>query len=459
MRPRIVLLGAGISALAAAWFLKKNLGSKIDLLILEKEARAGGWIQTVRENGFLFEQGPRSCRSNGNGQESLALIEALGLESEILIPHPAARNRYLYGEGGLKRLPKHLYEVPFHSLTRSWPKALWNDWRSPKRADEDESIQQFFSRRLGESWAESLIDPFVSGIYAGDCSRLSLKSCFPLFDQWEQEKGSLLKGAWGYRTSPQFKSPFVQSVQRFPLFSFKEGMETLPRALADQLKVCLLLGHEASNLKFHSNRIEVKLKNGEQIEADHLISTLPAFSLGTLLEEYPSLSGKLKELKYGSILLVNIGFKGFVLPYKGFGYLVPSKMKLPLLGCVWDSSIFPQQNGGENQTRLTLMFGGSRHPEVMQLDEAEAGQWTRKFLHEHLGIDALPDTIQVKRACHAIPQFEVGFDRWKREVLQSFLHLSPSFHLSGSSFTGVSINDCISQGRQLAQQITNSMKN
>ena len=207
----------------------------------------------------------------------------------------------------------------------------------PKRQEEDESIQDFFSRRLGVSWTESLIDPFVSGIYAGDCSRLSLKSCFPLFDQWEQQQGSLLLGAWRHRSLVMDHSAFVQKMHRFPMFSFQEGMETLPKALARELNECLSLGQVITCLKPHEKGIEIQLDSGQSVIADHVVSTLPTFVLVPLLTAEPLLALKLKKLSYATVAVINVGFHQDVLPFKGFGYLIPSHLGLQVLGCVWDS--------------------------------------------------------------------------------------------------------------------------
>lgn len=133
MSCQIVVLGAGISGLATAWYLKHYLGSDASVQVIEKSARPGGWVQTLQTEGFLFEQGPRSCRSKGAGQETLALIENLGLQDQVLVPHADATHRYLYDHGNLKRMPRHLWGIPFNPLTKGWLQAFWNDWRMPKR--------------------------------------------------------------------------------------------------------------------------------------------------------------------------------------------------------------------------------------------------------------------------------------------------------------------------------------
>lgn len=443
----IVILGAGISGLATAWFLKQRLGSQSRLTVIEKSQRPGGWIQTLQTNEFLFEQGPRSCRTKGAGHETLALIESLGLQDQVITPHSDAKTRYVYNGQHLQPFPKHMWEIPFNPLTRSCLKALWRDWLMPRRQVEDESIQSFFNRRLGNSWTENLIDPFVSGIYAGDCSQLSLKSCFPLFDQWEQQSGSLLRGGLRHRSRPTHSSDFVKKMQHFPMFSFQEGMETLPRALARELGDCLSLGQKINSLKSHAQGIEIQFDDGKNLIADHVISTLPTFALSSLIAaNEPLLAAKMKKLSYTTVVVANAGFCQNVLPLKGFGYLVPSRFGLQVLGCVWDSCIFPQHNHG-NQTRLTVMLGGSHHPEVSHMSEEEIIEQTLRVLREHLSIQSDPQMIQINKAQFAIPQFEVGYSKWKEDIQEQMNQFFPRLTLSGSAWTGVSINDCIEKAR------------
>lgn len=447
MSLHFVILGGGLSGLAHGWFLKQAFGPQLRLTILEKGARPGGWLETRKGDGFLFEQGPRSFRPKGKGKETLALVEALGLQEELLAPDPEASRRYIYHQDRLIPLPRCWWQIPFSPLTRGWMKALWRDTSMPK-GEEEQSVQAFFEHRLGHEWVERLVDPFVSGIYAGDCRQLSLRSCFPVLHEWEQKCGSLFKGALWHRPAVDSKSSFVQAMQRFPLFSFKKGMESLPKALAMQLGESVLCNQAASRLVFKEKGVEVFLENGRKIETDRVISTLPAFALGPLLAGYPGLSASLQTLRYATVTVVNLGFRSSVLPFKGFGYLVPSQVGSPVLGCIWDSSIFPQQNQGEQQTRLTVMLGGMHHPEMGKMAEHMVVERALQALHQQLKISCCPDVIQVKKAEAAIPQYELGYEKWKNELQERVSHLSPFFLLSGSGFAGVSINDCVAEARK-----------
>ena len=120
--PHIIILGAGISGLATGWFLRNLLGSQVQLTILEKSHRPGGWIETVEKENFLFELGPRSCRTKGNGRETLGLIEAIGIQDKVIAPSLDAKNRYIFNGNSLQKLPSHFWEVPFNSLTKDWLK-------------------------------------------------------------------------------------------------------------------------------------------------------------------------------------------------------------------------------------------------------------------------------------------------------------------------------------------------
>lgn len=453
----IIILGAGVSGLATAWFLKQWGGDRLKLTIIDQSACVGGLVQTWQVDDFLFEQGPRSCRSAGGGRETLALIEALGLQDQVIVPSDQARSRYVYYQGHLQCLPKHFWEFPFNPLCQGWIKAIWRDWFRPSRSQEDESVQEFFTRRLGKEWVERLIDPLVRGIYAGDCSRLSMKSCFPLFDQWEQQKGSLLRGAWSHTAPPPPSSPFQQAMRRIPLFSFKEGMASLPRALGKALEAHLLLKRSVSHLSFSSKGVEVTLDDGEKMQADLLVSTLPSFSLAKLLTGSSLLMSQLTSLSYASVWVVNLGFRQAVLPLQGFGYLTPSTSGSPVLGCVWDSSIFPEQNLSREQSRLTVMVGGSDYPTIANLSEQAVLEEALKALREHCGIRCDPQVVQMKCAQQAIPQYQVGHENWREEIQELLQAECPHLTLSGTMMSGVGVNDCIVHAKQVAAQLALSI--
>ena len=422
---KVAIIGGGISGLALAWNFKQK---GIDCTLYEKEGRTGGWIRTSQKEGFIFEQGPHSCRTRGTGRETLELIEQLGLEKEVVSASPAARQRFIYTQGQFKKVPV----CPVSMLLSPWNtkllKALWNDWKTPQGDGKDEAIYDFVSRRLSREVAEELFDPFTTGIYAGDIRKLSIQACFPFLASLESNHGGLVRGFWAQRKEKKKKSsPFVQQLLKSSLFSFKEGMQTLTDRLQEKLHDRVQVNKELLHLERTGSRWKLRFADGEVAEADRIFLTVPAHTAAKWLTE------ELAHIPYASVSVVNLGYKTKVLPKEGFGYLIPSKEKDPIMGVLWDSSVFPQQNRHSEETRLTVMMRPSTKDPVQEAQSA---------LARHLRILNNPDAIEVSLAHHAIPQYEVGhLERLKQ--IES--RLPSNISLLGSSYRTISVNDCIAE--------------
>ncbi|MBS4168191.1 protoporphyrinogen oxidase [Parachlamydia sp. AcF125] len=448
----IVILGAGISGLTLAWSLKRRFGNRIRMTILEKGNRTGGSIHTHHQDGFLFEYGPRSCRPSGTGLETLKLIEALKLEEEVIAESPLAKKRYLWKNQKLHPFPSSFFSFFTSPLTRTtiWP--IVREFLKPKALSCDESISSFFSRRFSSEIAKTLLDPLVSGIYAGDIDQLSIRSCFPLLYQWEQTYGSVGKGLLFSPKKRKNLTDFQEKMQKTSLFSFQKGMETLPKVLSGYLNSELKLNHLVAALEFSQKKIKIHLHNQPMIEADYLFSTLPSYALAKLIT-HPELAKQLNSIPHTPIAVVNLGWHQPVLSHQGFGFLIPSSEKEQILGIVWDSSVFPSQNAHPSQTRLTVMIGGAHFcPHLFNtLDTSLFNSIAIKALKKYLNILQPPDTSVVKVIPQAIPQYLVGHHQ-KVETIQNIVsQMRSPFQIIGSSFFGVSLNDCIAQSVQIAE--------
>lgn len=449
---KIVILGAGISGLSLGWFLRQQYGADISLTILEKTSRAGGWIQTVQQGGYLFEQGPHSCRTYGTGIATLELIESLGLEDEVIIADRAARRRYIYLDNKLTLLPSSLFSLISSSWLPSFFKAIIRDLKTPLSQNQnDESIFTFFERRFGRKITEQLVDPFVTGIYAGDFKQLSMTSCFPTL----YNRGSLIRG-WMQKPSSKKKSAsrFVNRMLSQGLFTFKKGLGTLTDALEKRLSGSIQYNNGAVSLSVHSNQIDIMTEDGTHLSADQVFSTVSPDVIGHLLGPLHSdLSQLLKGIKSASVGVINLGYRHNVLPAKGFGYLVPSSEKQSILGAIWDSSAFPQQNGNPNETRLTVMMGGIHRPDLLQQGSDHCMSIALQSLHKHLGISKDPDTAAFHLAKQAIPQYTIGHAARLSAIESIRSSHFPNLYLLGSAFHGVSINDCIASALKVAIRV------
>lgn len=450
-KKHFVILGAGISGLALGWFLKRRFQDDISLTILEKDARAGGWIRTIEFEDFLFEEGPRSCRSKGAGVATLQLIEELGLAQNVISASPHSQKRFLYFESKLQPLPTGLISFLSSPLMRGMLPALWKEWKVPPNHLEDESVYEFISRRLSADIAERLIDPMTSGIYAGDIRQLSIRACFPKMYEWEQVYGSLIQGALSRNSkNTQYLSPFVKTMLKSPIFSFKDGMETLIHRLTAQLGDALSLNSNVKNIKIQPDKVDVICENGTAFGADHVFLAIPSAVAASLFN--PSLHVQWDKTPATSVVVVNVGWKRKLLKQEGFGHLIPSSQKEDVLGMVWDSSVFPQQNRSAEETRVTVMLGGARKPDLTSLSENKFIEYALDAIERQLGIEANPDALQVKLACNAIPQYHVGHLGRLSSLEQSLKKISPHLTLLGSAWYGVAVNDCIAKAKAIAQQ-------
>ena len=451
MKKNVVIVGAGISGLAAGWFLKQRFGDSIDLKILEASNRPGGWIRSEQCGSFLFESGPRSCRTRGGAIETLRLIEALGLQDQVIAASSTALTRYLYTEGKLQQLPNSLLSFFTSPLMRGVIPALWRELWQPSGHSEDESIASFISRRFGKNITERFFDPLVSGVYAGNMHHLSIKSCFPDLYRLEQESGSIIKGLFSKKRGKIEKTPFIEKMLKHPIFSFKRGMETITHRLQEELAKEISLESPIVDMHLMSDRVVLLTASGQRIEADHVLLATPIEATASMLSTIsPELGAEIRSIPTATVAVVNMGWNEKVLPYEGFGYLIPSSEKEEILGVVWDSSVFPQQNQTPSQTRLTVMLGGIHHPEVAKMSDDQLVKCSNRALAKHLHFKSPPDVVRVIMAKQAIPQYPVNHHLKMKFIEDTLSKVSASrVQLIGSSWHGVSIHDCISDAKRV----------
>lgn len=421
-KKRLIILGGGISGLSLALYLS-DYSEQFDILLLEKSDRLGGWMQSERAGGFLFERGPHTF-STVRAPYLLELAERVGLKESIIYSHEASKRRFLLLEGELSPLPK-------------WPlmKSLIREWRVAKSLDdEDESVFEFASRRFNEEVAELFFDPLVLGVYAGDMRALSLKSCFPFLKQWEENYGSVAKGL--------LKAALEKKKKRSKgtLFSFKQGVGSLVDAISQKIEGLFQLNQEVKELRFFKDRVEIVTERG-LFEADHLFCSLPPEQVKALLEPHDAQIASCLQVPMKNVSVVNVGYASNVLQLKGFGYLAPTREQQQILGVLFDSTTFPQQNSFPEETRLTIMMHQA----------SDCSAIARKALRQHLKITLTPDTLLSTQAC--IPQYHVGHSARITALRTRMTKNFPRMTLHGNYLDGVSVNDCLVLSKSLALQI------
>ncbi len=431
---KIAILGAGISGISLAWYLKKRYGPSCSITLFEKEEILGGMIRTEKIGEALFEKGPHTFRKNSSEEDMDLLLQELGIEDAVVEPSKEVRTKYIVSKGKLIKIPETLFSLFTSELGRLMLAGMVRDVFTRKKGREDESVADFFARRCGKQFVSTFIDPLVAGIWAGDPSTLSVRTCFPSLVSYEKTFGSLLKGAFAER-----------SLKKRKIFSFHQGTSFLIESLIKKIDAAIINNCEVHRIIERQAGVEIVTGN-TSFSFDFVFSALPAPQISCILDRNHPLQKPLHAIPHVSLAVVALGYKEKELSYPGFGCLCPSSEEKEILGCVFDSSLFPLHNGSF-ATRLSVMCGGARAPYLFSHSESLLSEKAISFVRKYLQIGAFPDTIRIYRAPQAIAQHPVGYAAILKEL--EGLQYKRRLQLLGSSFYGSAVPDCIASSRKI----------
>jgi len=441
----IIIIGAGISGLASAWFLKQR-GHQVQ--ILEAGAQPGGCLRSEQSDGFLVEAGPNSTLDRGDALGEL--VQALGLEQEMLEANRAARRRYILKDNRPVPLPGGpvaFFKTPLFS-TDAKLRLLLEPFHG--RATKEESVAEFVRRRLGHEFLDWAVDPFISGVYAGDAEALSVRAATARIYALEAEYGSLILGAImrmirGRRSGP---APSGR------LISFRRGMQSLPNAIADALGDAVHLQHAATHLsQSPGGRWSVRA-NDMDYSADHVVLAAPAYHAAELLASLDAtMADSLSRIAYPPVASIALGFarNRVAHPLDGFGMLIPRCTGLQTLGVLFSSTLFPGR-APDHTVLLTAFIGGARNTKITDREDTALATHVLQDLRPSLGIQGEPVFSRVRLWPHAIPQYELGhLDRLAG--IDTALARWPGLHLRANWRDGISVADCLNSAKALAETI------
>lgn len=447
----MVVIGGGVSGLACAYRLKK-LGLSVTLV--EASPRVGGLVETVEKDGFLFESGPQSFQGT---ETLLSLIHDLGIDGELCKADPGAP-RYILRQGRLRKVPMSPQAMLATSLLS--PGTRWKivsePFRRTRPPSEEESVADFVRRKFGHEILEYLVSPFVSGVYAGDPEKLSLRAAFPTIEEWEREYGSVLRGQMKSRSSATtaHKGPP-------PLCSFRRGMNALMQAMGASLGESALPGACASGMSRSGNLgdagYEIRVVRGgreETIVARAVVLATPAYVASHLVGSVaPPLASILSGIAYASLAVVGAGYykRQASAALDGFGVLIPRSEKHRTLGIVWNSSLFAGR-APQGQMVLTSFVGGATDPEMAAKTDQEILTIVQDEHAKILGITGSPVSAAVWKHEKALPQYNLGHGH-AVEAIRDAERTVPGLYFAGNYLEGPSIGKCVEEAFQTADAI------
>jgi len=441
----VAVLGAGLSGLSTAYLIVNKMPN-VKVEVFEKGQRIGGTIFSKRtDDGFLVEAGPNGFLSGK--PTTLELSKTLGIDKDFLSANSNAELRFILKNGKLQKLPDSPGSFIFSDILsiKGKLRIAQEPFIKGFREDYEETVAEFGTRRLGKEAVQFMLDPMVSGVFAGNVDKLSLKSCFPRIYQLEKEYGSLVKAMMKLRAkkaSPSGK-----------LTSYENGMFHLIKTLAS---------HENINVNLNSEITEIAKENGKFLVSgsskkfDALVSAMPAYCLGNLnFEPLKEVKESLNNVPYPPMAIVSFAIKKNIV--KGFGFLIPSSEKRKILGALFSSNIFINR-GTKKHDLVTVMFGGDRNYAVKDFEMKQIVDIASKELADILNISVKDlNHISLFKWNKAIPQYYKGHYKIV-EKIEKIMENEKGFFVTGNAFFGIGINDCTAASYKTSDAVTNYLE-
>jgi len=462
---RCAVVGGGIAGLATTYDLELRARERelpLTVTVFEGAEEVGGKLQTIRQDGFLLEEGPNGWLDNEPATRQL--VGKLGLAEELLRSEDAARHRFVLRQGRLRKLPLTPQAflrsdiLPLMAKLRM-AKELWVPARrdlgcAAKDSSTDETVYAFGRRRLGREFAETLLDPMVKGIFGGDARRLSLAAAFPRMVELERDHGGMLRAMfrlmWRRRRNGNGRAGAAGPGGT--LYSFQEGMAVLPRSLSRALQGEIHTGCRVTRLRRADGGWWLQAGDREHGPFAAVVDAAPAHAAARHLPD-PELARLLAGISYAPVAVVTLVFSRdrITHPLHGFGALNPTRERSRLMGVLWTTSIF-HGRAPVGQVVLRCLAGGATDPEIMALTDAELVRVCLEELTPLYGLQGAPAGIWVIRHEQAIAQYETGHLA-RLVVIDAALQRWPGLFLTGSSYRGVSVNHCIAEAERTAEAV------
>lgn len=451
----VIIIGGGISGLTALHYIKQDKPN-LSVALFEADQRLGGTIGTDKVNGYSFDWGPNGFLDRE--PQTLKLCDEIGLTESLERANENAENRYILRKGQLRTVPmsppKFLMSdiLPFFGKLRVMMEPF-----APKRPEGiDESIYDFVKRRIGRSAADYLVQPMVSGVYGGVAQKMSLKSCFPIMREMEDEYGGLFKAmiAKAKAAKKAGKKSGGPSGPGGWLTSFEGGLYKIIEQFQKLYQNDIYSGHAVKSILKTETGFTVDFDNGQSVSVNNVIIATPANNAAEITSSLSKeLSDNLAKIKYAPISVVCSGYDRTQIenPLDGFGFLVPAKEQRHILGSIWTSSIF-KERAPENKVQFRTMIGGDGNHQSMSLSDGELLEQVNEDLRDLLGIKGEPEQVEIYRWQYGIPQYHIGHSEVLAKI-EAELGKIGGIHITGNAYYGIGLNDCVKTSYKVAQSL------
>jgi protoporphyrinogen/coproporphyrinogen III oxidase len=461
-KQKVVIIGGGLTGLTAAYYLQKAVSENnlpIDVKLIDASHRLGGKMQTVVRDGFTIERGPDSFLARKTSMTRLVI--EVGLEDQ-LISNSSGKSYVLAREklhpmpgGSIMGIPTEVgpfITTGLFSIQGKLRAAA--DFVLPKsKAGEDQALGDFFRRRLGDEVVENLIEPLLSGIYAGDIDQLSLMSTFPQFYEVEQKYRSLIIGM--KKSTPSQPKKSVGAGKKKGMFlTIKTGLQSLADAIESKLDPNLILkGYRVEKIEKINKGYGITFSNGKTLSADSIISAVPHHIAQSMFSKYDFFD-PFKSMPATSVATVAMAFpkEAIKKDIDGTGFVVSRNSDYTITACTWTHKKWPHSTP-EGKVLLRCYVGRAGDEAVVDLSDDQLIKIVLDDLNKTMNISMVPDFVVVSRWKDSMPQYTVGHKERIESMKKQVDKELPGVFIAGSSFDGIGMPDCVDQGEAAVEKV------
>jgi protoporphyrinogen/coproporphyrinogen III oxidase len=455
----VVIIGGGITGITTAYYLQKEIkenGLAIECKLVEATHRLGGKIQTVVKDGFVIERGPDSFLARK--LSASRLVNEVGLSDQLV--HNATGKSYILVKGKLYPMPGGSVMGiptqigPFVTTGLFSPigklRAAADFILPPTKAEGDISLGQFFRRRLGDEVVENLVEPLLSGIYAGDIDQLSLMATFPQFFHVEQKHGSLILGMKQSTPKPKQRHTSPKGIFQ----TLKTGLQSLVEEIENRLEPgSVLKGLRVEKIEKKEFDYELTLSNSEIMRADAIVVATPHQAVPAMFSQYEFFA-PFNHMPATSVATVALAFPEAAIQHDidGTGFVVSRNSDYTITACTWTHKKWPH-TAPKGKVLLRCYVGRAGDEAIVEQADDEIVKVVMDDLNKIMNITASPEFSIVTRWKQAMPQYVVGHKERLEKIKEKMTEQLPGVFLAGSSYEGLGIPDCIDQGEEAVKKV------
>lgn len=469
-KKKVVIVGGGITGLTTAYYLQKSARKHqlpFEVKLVEATNRIGGKLQTLVKDGFTIERGPDSFLERKESAGRLAREVGLG---DAIVNNSAGKSYILVKErlhpmpgGSVMGIPSEMGPFVTTKLF-SWPgkiRAAADFVLPPSQAQEDQAVGTFLRRRLGDEVVEHLVEPLLSGIYAGDIDRMSLMATFPNFYHLEQKYGSLVRGTKKARQNAPKKPVQSSEAKKKGIFiTISSGLQSFAEAIEAKLQPdTVLKGTRVDHVTKQESGYVLRLSNGETWQADSMLVATPHGAAASMFTEYDELFQEFRDVPSTSVATVSMAFPEEVIKkdIDGTGFVVARNSDYTITACTWTHKKWPHSTP-KGKVLLRCYVGRPGDEAIVEQSDKEIVKIVLEDLNKTMNIAAEPEFAVVSRWHEAMPQYIVGHKQRVAKLKSGIQRELPGVFVAGSSYQGVGIPDCIDQGEAAVAEILSYLK-